>query len=115
MFSVSQILDLIKNKDKIPPEQFAQYISSISKELNSMGYSAKGFSGGFDFQSFQMINDLKRQNQQLQITNQLLVTSIQTMELMYDETASELKQMKEESAIDRLMLKARIIKSVQEA
>lgn len=114
MFKVPQILELIKDKDKMPQEVFDKYISNISTQLNSMGYAEKGFNGGFDFQSFNTINALVTENSQLKLTNEILTTSMLSLEGLIDELLKDIQKLKSEQEMTRCRVKAEMISKLRE-
>ena len=114
MFNVPQILQLIKDKDKMPKEVFDTYITNISAQLNTMGYAEKGFNGGFDFQSFNTITNLLTENQSLKMTNDILTTSVMMLEGLADELCVEIKQHKDQLDMTRCKVKAEMISKLRE-
>jgi len=74
---LSIILSIIKDKDKMPAEEFDRLMSIASVELNTLGYHPDAM-GGIDFK---MVEDLSKANKEiesLKITQGLLVNANKT-------------------------------------
>jgi len=110
--NIAVILQLIKEKDKMPSEQFDCLMQSVSKELNEINYSHKSV-GGVDFELVEQILKLKSENQALQSNLSTANTSLQAITMLFKSVQTENDKLKEEVQQLKEKMKIRIIQMIK--
>lgn len=109
----SIILSIIKDKDKMPPEEFDRLMTLASIELNSIGYHPSAM-GGVDFKMLEDLASAKSEIQKLKSNNAILHNSNMTWSTAFTEVCEKNYQLEAELAVMKNTIKVKLINLIKE-
>ena len=106
------LLDIIKNKNQMPPEQFEHFMNQASEELLALGYETASM-GGIDFKLLEENKELKSNVNKLQTDCNRFKTTIIAQNNLISEMFEEMQKMKSQMQLEKETLKTKILTTIR--
>lgn len=110
--NISTILQIIKEKNEMPPDRFEYLMQAVSQELNDINYSHKSI-GGVDFELVDQLMRLRSKNQLLESKLMISETSLEATIHLFNAVQKENSMLKEQLLLLKDRIKIKIINAIK--